>query len=299
MALSISDEKLNSKLYEAVIEGKDDKVVELCKETPEGPLHVVTTSNKAIRVAEEMLRKASKLLSMRNEYGETALFCAARYGKKKMFEFLDAEVYRVFPGEGQEEEERKAFYEKNDKTTILHATILTGHFGVRIEDISETEEGESCYRVPLWEEDTESAIDQSKSKMHKYGVPSFTSMAKRLGKRKTLRPLKLHCCWPLRNAFWRSLRKILTVYPQAVEHIDDQGHNILHIAIKYRQIRILDFVEKLTIPMTRLIRKIDNNGNTIYCVWLGIKEDNHDHNDMRSPALLLREHLLLFEVALV
>ncbi|PSS10390.1 Ankyrin repeat-containing protein [Actinidia chinensis var. chinensis] len=41
MDLSISDEKLNSKLYEAVIEGKDDKeVVELCKETPEGPLHV-------------------------------------------------------------------------------------------------------------------------------------------------------------------------------------------------------------------------------------------------------------------
>lgn len=60
------------------------------------------------------------------------------------------------------------------------------------------------------------------------------------------------------------------MYPQAVEHIDDGGHNILHVAIKYCHIKIFDIVEKMEIPMRSLIRKIGNDGNSILRI-VGIK----------------------------
>ncbi|KAL7213624.1 hypothetical protein ACSBR2_016204 [Camellia fascicularis] len=81
---------------------------------------------------------------------------------------------------------------------------------------------------------------------------------------------------------------------RAVEHIDDDGRSILHIAIKYRQIHIFDFVEKMEIPMRRLIRKIDNDGNSILHM-IRRKPNDHFDEDMRSPALILQEDLLLFE----
>ncbi|XP_057513280.1 protein ACCELERATED CELL DEATH 6-like isoform X1 [Actinidia eriantha] len=423
MGRSIPDEKLrvhllNGELYEALMKREDAKVVELCKQIPEGPLHILSihkdsvlhmatyygkrelalnllemlrnsesdkltmqndtgntmlheaaNSDETIPVAMEMLRKDPKLLGMRNKYGETALFCAARYGQTKMFKFLDIEVDSIFAGEGQEEE-RKSFYQKKDKTTILHATILTGHFDlalhmakkhghllsikdgdnltplqllacnpaafasgnkqsylkklihscVRIEDTSETEEGELCYKIPLWgavrkqklryesavrlakfliERDTswevtEPAIDKSKPSIHYYGEPSFTFHDQAAGEEKKIPKYETALLLATKKGILEIVEKILTVYPQAVEHIDDQGHNILHKAIMFRQICILDLLEKPQIPMTRLARKIDNKGNTILHM-VGIKKDDYDDKDKRSPALLLRENLLLFE----
>ncbi|GFY91719.1 hypothetical protein Acr_08g0001150 [Actinidia rufa] len=213
---------------------------------------------------------------MRNKYGETALFRAARYGKMKMFMFLDDEMNSAFTSEG-EEEERKAFYQKNDKAAILHASILTGHFGVRTGDTPASTEGEvrrkkqrceSAVRLAkfLIESDTswevtEPAVDQSKPKIHKHGMASITSHGKETGEGPKT--------------------------PAAIEHIDDEWRNILHVAIKYRQIYIFDFVEKLKTPMMRLIKKIDNNGNSIPHM-VGIKEDDYVDKDMRSPALLLQ-----------
>ncbi|KAK3036979.1 hypothetical protein RJ639_030944 [Escallonia herrerae] len=90
------------------------------------------------------------------------------------------------------------------------------------------------------------------------------------------------------------VEEILRKYPQAVEHVDAEGRNILHVAIKYRHIKVFDIVESMGIPMTRLIRKIDDNGNSILH-YVGIKAKDHEAEDMRSPAMLLQEHLLLFE----
>lgn len=72
-----------------------------------------------------MLLKALHLLSARNRQGETALFRAARYGKNRMFEFLDGEIIRMF----QTEEDCKAFHVAKDTTTILHVSVLTEHYG--------------------------------------------------------------------------------------------------------------------------------------------------------------------------
>lgn len=80
-----------------------------------------------------------------------------------------------------------------------------------------------------------------------------------------------------------------------MEHVDDEGRNILHVAIKYRKVQIFDVVERMEIPMMRLIWKIDNNGNSILRM-VGIKAAEVGTEDMRSPALILQEDLLLFEV---
>lgn len=91
------------------------------------------------------------------------------------------------------------------------------------------------------------------------------------------------------------VEEILKTYPQAVEYVDSKGRNVLHVAIKYRQMQIFDIVEKMGMPMRRLKRKVTNQGNSILHM-VGVKD--HGIADMRSPALLLQENLLLFEVKL-
>ncbi|KAA8515559.1 hypothetical protein F0562_018830 [Nyssa sinensis] len=91
------------------------------------------------------------------------------------------------------------------------------------------------------------------------------------------------------------VEEILRLYPQAVEHINDKGRNILHIAIKHRRKEIFNLVERMEMPMKRLIRKIDNNGNSILHM-VGAKRNHRMTEKMQSPALQLQEELLLFEV---
>ncbi|XP_028068432.1 ankyrin repeat-containing protein At5g02620-like isoform X2 [Camellia sinensis] len=191
---------------------------------------------------------------------------------------------------------------------------------------------ESCCRIPLWGtiqgknqryesavrlakyliakdtswEATASAMDDGKPRTHKYGSPrtssipsdgqevireeekSTTSSQETIGGKTAETPLFL----ATKSGILEIVEEILRMYPQAVEHIDHEGRNILHVAIKYRQIHIFDFVEKLEIPMMRLLRKINNDGNSILHM-VGTKTE--DAEDMRSPALPLREDLLLFE----
>uniref|UniRef100_A0A5B7ALN6 PGG domain-containing protein n=1 Tax=Davidia involucrata TaxID=16924 RepID=A0A5B7ALN6_DAVIN len=421
----------NKELYAALMSGDERKVIELCRQIPEGPLHILTihndtvlhmatyskqkelvlnllkevpenqsdklthqneigntilqeaaTSNRIVPAAEEMLRRAPELLSMRNRNGETALFRAARFGKNDMFRFLDDQVNKILGSDHGREADRKAFYHRNDNTTILHISILNEYFDLAIliatkyeylvserdgdnmtalqllacnpsvfkcgskhgflkrrlinscaptEDTTVTAEDESCCRVPLWEaiqnqkqkcesalelakflierdiswEATKTAIDQSKPKIHKYGGPCSASQGQGVDEIQT-DPTSLEISsstvkiaeTPLflatKSGCTEIVEEILKMYPQAVEHIDDEGCNILHVAIKYRQIQILDIVEKMEIPMIRLLRKIDDNGNSILHM-VGIIADDRRVEDMRSPALLLQEDLLLFE----
>ncbi|THG15081.1 hypothetical protein TEA_013998 [Camellia sinensis var. sinensis] len=199
---------------------------------------------------------------------------------------------------------------------------------VSTEEASTTEAGESCFKVPLWEairgknqkyqsavrlakflikrdtswEATETVLNMGISKTHKYGMASISSVQS-VGKEYktetshvTNKPNTAETALFLatKSGILEIVEEILNVYPQAVEHIDDDGRSILHVAIKYRQIHIFDFVEKMEIPMRRLIRKIDNDGNSILHM-IGRKPNDHFDEDMRSPALILQEDLLLFE----
>ncbi|XAR53820.1 hypothetical protein NMG60_11022509 [Bertholletia excelsa] len=347
-------------------------------------LHESATSNRIVPAAGEMLRRAPELLELKNLRGETALFRAARYGKMQMFRFLDEQVKECPVSEEEEGmlEGRRKFYQRDDKTNILHISILTEHFDLALyiareheylvnvkdgdgmtalqllscnpsafnfggkkrylkklihscvstEDGPPMEEVETFCRVPLWEairgkkyqyesavklaqllikrdiswEATESAMDKSKPKTHKYGVEtSSTSQKEEIIENEQKDPTDQETKTrvevaetPLflatKTGILEIVEEILNMYPQAVEHIDDEGRNILHVAIKYRQIHILDFVQKLEIPMMRLIRKINNEGNSVLHM-VGIKADDNADKNFRSPALLLREDLLLFE----
>ncbi|GMP75627.1 hypothetical protein CsSME_00032639 [Camellia sinensis var. sinensis] len=218
-------------------------------------------------------------------------------------------------------------------TEHFGVSIEDTHMAEEEETLVVPKKVESCCRIPLWGtiqgknqryesaarlakyliakdtswEATASAMDDSKPRTHKYGsrttssIPSdgqevvreeeksTTSSQETIGGKTAETPLFL----ATKSGILEIVEEILHMYPQAVEHIDHEGRNILHVAIKYRQIHIFDFVEKLEIPMRRLLRKINNDGNSILHM-VGTKTE--DAEDMRSPALLLREDLLLFEV---
>ncbi|XP_059660959.1 uncharacterized protein LOC132307263 [Cornus florida] len=59
------------------------------------------------------------------------------------------------------------------------------------------------------------------------------------------------------------VKEILNLHPQAVEHIDDSGCTILHVAIKYRQLEIFKIVEEMGTLIKKLTQKTDNHSNSI------------------------------------
>ena len=169
-----NEDKLKGKLYNAILKGDVEKVIELCerfadhamqrltihedtvlhvatysKQTglvlrllealPQHHIHKITTSKNvsgntvlhevatlddcSVEVARKILEKASELLSMRNELGESVLFQSARYGKIKIFNFLADKISKY------DEDTLKSLIQRNDRTTILHIAILARQFG--------------------------------------------------------------------------------------------------------------------------------------------------------------------------
>lgn len=99
-----------------------------------------------------------------------------------------------------------------------------------------------------------------------------------------------------KNGCLEIVKEILRVYPWAVEHIDHQGRTILHVAIKYRQMEVLDLVEQMGLLVKRLERKVDKKSNTILHM-VGEKTEDRIVPELRSPAFELHENLLLYEVS--
>ncbi|XP_060674069.1 uncharacterized protein LOC107435263 [Ziziphus jujuba] len=86
---------------------------------------------------------------------------------------------------------------------------------------------------------------------------------------------------------------ILDEYPQAVEHVSDQGLSIMHVAIRHRQRNIFERVRKMKIPMARLVRRIDDNG---YTLLHHVADMTHySGRSLPNPALLLQDELKWFE----
>lgn len=88
---------------------------------------------------------------------------------------------------------------------------------------------------------------------------------------------------------------ILDVHPQAIEHINNKGRNILHLAIKYRQIEIFDLVVSNEMLARRLIAETDKWGNSLLHM-AGKKSSACMAEKIQSPALQLQKELLLLEV---
>ncbi|KAL6312405.1 hypothetical protein AAG906_015116 [Vitis piasezkii] len=77
------------------------------------------------------------------------------------------------------------------------------------------------------------------------------------------------------------VKAVLNFRPQALEHTNKEGMNILHVAILYRHIDIFDMVIKFEVLARRLLSAT-------------IMKELHTTYDAK-PALQLREELLLFE----
>ena len=93
-------------------------------------LHELACSDSMKNLAEKVLKNCKDndqmlLLTARNKFGETPIFCAARHGQTEMFEFL-AEKMNLKNGSA---EEVKHHLRREDKTTVLHISITTECFG--------------------------------------------------------------------------------------------------------------------------------------------------------------------------
>ncbi|XWS18158.1 hypothetical protein CRYUN_Cryun32bG0018300 [Craigia yunnanensis] len=88
------------------------------------------------------------------------------------------------------------------------------------------------------------------------------------------------------------VNEILTVYPQAVEHISKTGQNILHVAIMHRKYKVFDFVKNKE-EAKRLVRGIDNHG----CSILHHAADTiyYQGGTKPTPPLKLQQELTWFE----
>ncbi|XP_059438946.1 ankyrin repeat-containing protein ITN1-like [Corylus avellana] len=89
------------------------------------------------------------------------------------------------------------------------------------------------------------------------------------------------------------VKEILEIYPQAVEHIDNEGRTVLHVAIKYRQLEVFELVLKMEVAMRWLVRRIDNKGDSILHM-VGVKREDYVPEKLRGPAFELQEELLWF-----
>ncbi|KAB1201568.1 hypothetical protein CJ030_MR0G003163 [Morella rubra] len=317
----------NGKLYHALLSEEVEKVKELCKGVDEGGLHVLTIHDdtvlhaatyskqpalvthlldelpaqhldkmtrqnhqgntilhdaakyiRSVDVVKKVLLKAPGLLFMRNHLGETPLFQAVRCGNKEMFDFLAERIFQ------NNQSTRQFFLQSGDRTTILHIAIIVQNFE----------------RDTSWEA-TYPGVNQSKPRLHKYStgspsvekgaveVPLMSSLGQREREKGT--PLFL----ATKSGCVQIVEEILKRYPQAVEHIDEKGRSILHVAIKFRQLEIFELVTKLgEVPMRRLVRRVDNQGNSILHT-VGIRGDDYVPENLRGAAFELQRELHWFE----
>ncbi|KAE7995342.1 hypothetical protein FH972_000151 [Carpinus fangiana] len=90
------------------------------------------------------------------------------------------------------------------------------------------------------------------------------------------------------------VNEILLVYPQAIEHVTKDEENILHVAIKYRQMEIFRLVKKMKIIRDcRLVSRIDNRGYTI--LHHVADTEKYDGGTKAGPALQLQAELKWLE----
>ncbi|KAK1412367.1 hypothetical protein QVD17_33565 [Tagetes erecta] len=140
-----------------------------------------------------------------------------------------------------------------------------------------------------WEK-TESRFTKTRVKFHEYGnisstVQQLVTTASHLPDTPLLLATK-HGCTQI-------VEEILDQYPQAIEHIDKDGRNILHVAIKYRNHEVFDHVVNRKHAKERLRGKIDKDANTLLHM---VGEEVQDvDSDLKGPAYVLQDNMQMFK----
>ena len=146
--------------------------------------------------------------------------------------------------------------------------------------------------ISLCESSKEPEIEECSSKLsqEKEGQNSQESSIKK-DKKSNESPLFLATMSNIREI----VKQILRSQPEALKHTNKEGMNILHVAILYRHIDIFDMVIKYEVYSRRLLSATDYEGNSILHM-VSQKRKSQASEKMQSPALQLRDELLLFEV---
>ena len=133
----------------------------------------------------------------------------------------------------------------------------------------------------------------SKNLDEKQGQSRDDTTTTMTGIRRDETPLFLATSWRIKKL----VEEILYNYPQAVEHVNKKGRNILHIAIQYRQLEIFEMVTESDMLSRRLLRATDAKGNSLLHM-VGKKRKGPKTETAEGPALDLRDQLAWFEVCL-
>ncbi|KAF9672127.1 hypothetical protein SADUNF_Sadunf11G0008400 [Salix dunnii] len=112
-------------------------------------------------------------------------------------------------------------------------------------------------------------------------------------KEKNMRKGQIPLFIATRNGIIEIVSEIIEIHPHAVEHLNEKGQSILNVAVMHRRENIFSLVKQRKIPMARLHRVLDMEGNTLLhhvadmeCYRGGTKP---------GPALKLQEELQWFE----
>lgn len=145
-----------------------------------------------------------------------------------------------------------------------------------------------------WEK-TESRLAKQRVKFHQYGKSSSMDQHKEItAYESAIRSPETPLILATKHHCTMIVEEILDRYPQAIEYIDQDGKNILHVAIKYRNHEIFDYVVNTNYAKERLRGKIDHDANTL--LHMVAEEVEDVDSDLKGPALDLHDNLLMFKV---
>ncbi|CAH1423745.1 unnamed protein product [Lactuca virosa] len=143
-----------------------------------------------------------------------------------------------------------------------------------------------------WEK-TASRITKHKSKYHEYGKTSSITQEEIITYESAARLPDTPLLLATKHGCPQIVEEILTLYPQAIEHIDQDGRNILHVAIKNRNHEIFDMVVNTRYAKERLRGKIDNDANTL--LHMVAEEVEDVDSDLKGPAYVLQDNMRMFK----
>ncbi|KAK1578680.1 hypothetical protein Q3G72_032293 [Acer saccharum] len=93
-----------------------------------------------LEAVEILIAKFPKLIEDKNEFGETPLFRAAAFGKRRIVKYLASQPDQVVLTDNGEKHLQIIHRQRKDGTSILHAAIQGEHFGTALQLLEFDEE---------------------------------------------------------------------------------------------------------------------------------------------------------------
>ncbi|XP_010666481.2 ankyrin repeat-containing protein ITN1 isoform X3 [Beta vulgaris subsp. vulgaris] len=293
---------------------------------------------KGLEFVKLLLQKVPYLLLQHDNMGESAVFQAIRYGKRNVYCFLVDEISKLcetYPAYNylhylQREDHLNALHlailtrrfvvstGEEEQGTHGEVGVMKKAVGIIVNS--------SCCEFPMIEKVREMKrgnddalklarilIQRDTSWQHTYlpraSITPITNphnSVQPLNSVQTSIDISDDHCWgetPLlmaaRTGCIEVVRLILEKYPEAVDHLNENQENVLHVAVKNRNMEVFDLVrEKRPSTSRGLIRAVNKQDNSILhlvsCKPADLGEFADDR-EMKSPAVQLSEDLALLE----